>query len=467
MATAGQFSPASGCSQRIEAALRQCIGASPGLTSFLAGAGDMGMSSYFASLHRDRHPLSGEAAGAVIEVANLVYPNWNYSVPLPPAGCVSTSFHGGVISEAQSSQSLMLEVLGAAASHAPVLIALQCGVVRLNNETYPRGVWCHRRKLPFFPNDFEQRLTHACEPLSTALVTRFLARARKEGCDVGWLEDPLRETLYELPEAPFVIQASNLNEKLYSRAFQGFANAPRILTLPLEEVTLRYLLRSFERKDLFYRMVFEPDARDLALRTFDGITGAWTDRVRGTQFFTGADKHKDQTALFMDRDRLLGRERTFELALDPYKIEQALIARRIAPGVLLSLLLLRSRGLIFSGGYFQCSYLPRMISAMMRFLGDLGETMSGFGETPTLVSHGMLALSDRQHPASIDSALGRPLHFQRALKAKAEAITVRNGICLNIPQLYRELVARKDQDSELKNLDYPEVFRELGMSDDF
>ncbi len=439
--------------------LDECIRHSPGIEGFLSAYGNQTLKDYFEHLYVD---YSYVAENSVIKrVLDDIFPT-----ELRPkektfiSSRLPTPFHAGVLTEPASFQSILHEAVGAAISKVKSVIVFLCGAVRLNNQTYPRGVFFDSAKVPLFPNDSEQRLSLACEPLTEKMMHRFLNRARKAGLSTGWMEAILNKAMSIAPSERFVRQASLMNYFLFKEALDGLDNSPSIYALPLEDVTSMLLMESFERDDIFSKMCLDPKVREIALKAFDGIQGAWTGKSRGTQFFTASDQKKDQTGVFIENGYLIGREREFRMEMTKQAIIDGLKAHSIAPGVFLSLMLLCDRGHELSGGYMQCSYLPEMSRQMQIFLNELNWRSNKNLIMPQrpIVSYGMISLIRQGMPCSTEFFMENASSMCKVLQDKATRLSVNGAFACNLPQIYHELVPRYERKSHLSAFSYKDAF---------
>lgn len=354
---------------------------------------------------------------------------------------IDTAIHGGLITEPQSFQAASLQAY--ASKGDEVLVILGCTAVRLNTQTFPRGVLYKGKRYPLFRNDDEQKLTYSCPPLTRDLVNRFAKRTADAGVPSEWLLSVIESTpdLFSPKYTRFVEQATLLDKRVLIEAYSAIPEMPKVLILPLEDLSKELLLESFRKKDIFYRMIFDEKMRTDALNTFDDIQGAWKGSVGGNHFFVGANEKGDQTALIVRDGKLVGRDRDFELEISESAITEALKNRKIAPGVFLSLQLLIMHGITPTGGYFQIQYLPKMMNKMDEYLKrhccDCSWTTKVRGD---LLSYGFLFALEGEHPLSIETAVSRPDRFAEILAENAEKLTVREALELNLPALYREIV---------------------------
>lgn len=383
---------------------------------------------------------------------------------------IDTALHAGLITEPAAFQGTVMGAFGASNFGAKVQLSFACSAVRLNNVTYPRGLLIKGKRYPIFRNDDEQRLTFSCPPYDRVMVDRVISNFKKSSISLPWLSDALLQggALLDRSAFPyFVDQTVMVNDYIFSHALQSIKNAPRVVVLPLEDFTRELLLQSFEKRDLFYDIIFHSDVRDKALQVFDHIKGAWTGTALGNQFFVGANEKGDQTALYVDGDYLVGRDREFRLKIEPSEIISALNEKRICPGVFLSLQLLIDHGILPAGGYFQAKYLPEMQQRMSKFLDDFLGKKEASNRICSLafgaVSYGMTYVLDGFSPGGIDLALKDPKSFGELTTSLLSSLTVEQGVMLNLPQVYAETVHKSNQSANLKAISSEAIAKELSL----
>ncbi|GEM_PF-2540368 len=425
--------------------LSEILSANAGLKQVIDEYGNLSLNQYFQKLFTlGRSSISEfalEALGNLCQEHISTCARSAIVEKYAKTSVIDTAIHGGLITEPQSFQAASLQAY--ASKGDEVLVILGCTAVRLNTQTFPRGVLYKGKRYPLFKNDDEQKLTYSCPPLTRDLVSRFAKRTADAGVPSEWLLSVIESTpeLFSPRYTRFVEQATLLDKRVLMEAYSGMPKMPKVLILPLEDLSKELLLESFNKKDIFYKMIFDENMRTDALNTFDDIQGAWKGSVGGNHFFVGANQKGDQTALIVKDGKLVGRDRDFELEISESAITDALKTRKIAPGVFLSLQLLVMHGITPTGGYFQIQYLPKMMSKMDEYLKrhccDCSWTTKVKGN---LLSYGFLFALEGEHPLSIETAVSRPDKFAEVLAENAEKLTVRQALELNLPALYREIV---------------------------
>lgn len=435
----------------------------PGLKNLIDSYGSMPLSEYYTQVfNTEGQTISSFALSAMSSLAEQ-YLGREVDAPIKKVystrSVIDTAIHGGLVTEPQSFQAAAMQAK--ASSGNEVLIILACTAVRLNTQTFPRGVLYRGKRYPLFRNDDEQKLTYSCPPLTKDLVQRFSERTQNAGVNTDWLLSAIESTpeLFDGRFTRFVEQATLLDERLLERAFSKVSNAPKVLILPLEDLTTKLLLKSFEEKDTFFRMIFEEELREDALKTFDDIQGAWKGSVGGNHFFVGANDKGDQTALIVKDGKLVGRDRDFELDLTPEAITEALLSRKIAPGVFLSLQLCVLHGITPAGAYFQIRYLPEMMQRMHDYL-ERYSCCCEWSERikSNLMSYGFLYALEDGEPLSLESAIANPDRFAELLESGSK-MTVKEAFKNNLPAIYREVVPKAEQKETLRKISFKECFQ--------
>lgn len=434
-----------------------------GLKNLIDSYGSMSLNDYYDQVFRSEgQNISAFALSAMSALAED-YLGREVEAPIKKTyssrSVIDTAIHGGLVTEPQSFQAAAMQAHSSLGNE--VLIILACTAVRLNTQTFPRGVLHRGKRYPLFRNDDEQKLTYSCPPLTKELVQRFSERTQSAGVNTDWLLGAIESTpeLFDGRFSRFVEQATLLDERLLEKAFSKIPDAPKVLILPLEDLTTKLLLKSFEEKDTFYRMIFEEELRDDALKTFDDIQGAWKGSVGGNHFFVGANEKGDQTALIVKDGKLIGRDRDFELDLTPEAITEALNSRRIAPGVFLSLQLCVLHGITPAGAYFQIRYLPEMMQRMHDYLERYSCCCEWADRIKSnLMSYGFLYALDDGEPLSLEAAVKNPEQFA-SLLARGAKMSVKRAFINNLPAIYREVVPKAQQEDSLRKITYAECFQ--------
>jgi hypothetical protein len=240
------------------------------------------------------------------------------------------------------------------------LLVLAGSLVPLDNSHYPRGFLLPTEGVPpgrlnLHPQRVRKdavALTEAVTPPGTPDAAAFVERF------------PFLRPAFERPAA-YRSYAHQLSECM-ERIAREWYRAGVLVVRPLEDVAATVLAELLERRDaVLERALFDEAARRRLLRRLDGVFGAWAGG-RGTVLFWG----RDATRVERLRDageRLVGERVSVPLRREA--IAEALRARRVFPGVFLSLLAVSYLpGVPIAGGPRQLTYYV----AMIRALDELG-----------------------------------------------------------------------------------------------
>ena len=444
--------------------LCECFVERPQLMPVLRDMGGWSLEEYGSHLVSNEGSISDTLRAILTELAMSRYGSIaadHLRTLLTTLNSIDTAGHGGVLSEDTLVQGHLIASYGGASKGQSGYISLACGVVPMNNSTWPRGFYVQGKRESIFPKSFDKVAYHECRGFS------------KEQIEKGIKESPLHsgkhlifetidgiDHIYE--QESFPAQVSMINRALWKRAFTHLPHQSELFSFMLEEVTAKLVLHSIENNGILAQMILNRELRDEVLECFNGLPGSWAhDTKRGTDFFWRRSGDFREASLWCEGERFIphGAE---PFAIDADILCDKLRSGEIVPGVFLSLLSLLVNGARCLGGYHQIWYLPEYRTRLSRLAEQGTSAGSTFAMTllPLLsrvlavnMSYGpVFALDDQEPgPASIDLYLRRP-ELAAEIPQLLRTTTVVKGCALNLKRWYGEIVPKEKREATLNSL---------------
>ncbi|BBB27614.1 hypothetical protein [Amphritea japonica] len=316
-----------------------------------------------------------------------------------------TTNHHGVDFFAQSVQGSMLFGLAKrqveGISTIPVF---SCANIPLDNVTYPRGallygtdcsdeVWPLR--IPFFSNKLRRQPVAWVKTLDSNMMKPVLKRIgdlAAQGVDASLTESLLQligdDYLSEEAQAQqsYSAQSVILNARIWSRLFTASANMPQLVTIELEKLTQKLLLRDLQNSGSLATLLFDNRLISKLYQRLNGVAGCWNKGLleqrwqgrsdsekkqvpgSGTFCFWGVDKRFRRIPLMLMEDsgqRILcgcddnGVE--YRYSIEAESLAEAISQGQLMPSIFSCFLTISlARGVTCLGGYYQADYLPQM-----------------------------------------------------------------------------------------------------------
>lgn len=442
------------CIESASGMLEQIVRNRPFFWKFLQTTSpDLTVGDYSLDLMDGQSKMSPQFLSAFSDTLHRYLPHSELPSILPPV--IDTSLHGGILSQPGAVQACLLDGLGARHLDIPVTLALGCGVIPLNNSTWPRGFWTRNQKESIFRNRMDKLLVHFCPPFTH----QWLYGEQRHDVDMRrrkWLIDIVESIpgIFDPSVFPtFRSQYTVINHELWSRTAVGVLGLPPMFMLPLEDVTTRLILEDLKHDGWLSYFLSDEGRRAAFLEAFEGVQGAWSGK-RGTHLFWGINRKRYQTQLRVSDGRLEGEDNDFVISPDAVieRIEQ----QTLAPGVLLSLLMLSYHGVHCLGGINQTTYLPHMTSRAARLFAsyNLHEESACMSSVPgALLSQGPVVLLDQDVPAGMDTLVTTDAKIlSDVFHRNAASRSVINSLLLDLPSLYRDCVTPAEQDPLLRQV---------------
>jgi hypothetical protein len=268
-------------------------------------------------------------------------------------------------------------------------------------------------------------------------------------------------------ETSYAFQVCRLNAALWERAMPAPTGMPRLLYLPLETITAELLAASLgDAGDPLAAMLCDREARELALATFSGVRGAWSD-AGGAHFLWGMVGKGRLVPLRLSGAELRGEG--VRLELTPEAVAASLAAGTVVPGSLLQLLALLLNGFRCLGGANQIDYLPAMLERLAIYNRRLGFAFPSAIHGRDFICGPLFwlrreAATGRPVFGSLDAFLAAPQRSQAETDAAVRSVSLRTATLLGTLALYRDIVPKAEREPALEDLDPALVAREAGLT---
>lgn len=449
----------------------RCFEERPQLIPILRDFGSLSLASYGKSLISQNGTLSPVLRKILSEIVAERFGRELSSVTsdtFAKISSIDTAGHGGVLSEDTLIQGHLIGARAIKESGYKLLLTLACGVVPMNNSTWPRGFFVQGERESIFPKSFDRIGFYEC----SAFTKDQLIKSKSSEAS------PRKKAVIEFIEAipgifeheTFATQTSIINHLLWMECFERRGEFPEFVQLLLEEVTSQLVIHSIETNDYIAQILFSLSIRTKVLERLSGLPGTWNlETKKGTHFFWAAAGDFRNASLWVEGDVLRGKK---DYRLTPDEILSGLKSRELVPSVFLSLLSLLKNGVRCLGGYHQVYYLPEYRDRLKRIRDEepeLGKVMTEEDNRNLCcmnlinLSYGPVYLVDDENPnqfAFIDSFLLNPERAAEAWKSLDEVTLLRASV-LNLKRWYQEIVPKSSWDKDLKGVSIDQIFSDL------
>lgn len=363
----------------------------------------------------------------------------------------ATADHHGPLSHYYFLHSHCLAAAAAPERYCHVVMATSN--VSLGNSSYPRGFVGHslRRgapqvvRLPILKAAVRQRPVYRHPPFGEGELVRLERNPAWDDLPKG---DVVRSQVLDLLRQGDLLEAQTysdqmtvLNRSLW-RAI--WPEGPALVYLDLEEVVVSLLLGSSgEVGGAVYRLLFDPEVREAAVRLLDGVPGAYASLSgKGSVFFWHLEPSSGRRkALTLVGNRLVTRDGSFSVELRPEAVTSGLRRGALVPTTALSLLAVSvDAGLVCTGGFSQTTYLAQLREAYRTLFGEpplpahLASVLGG-----DLLAFFSGSGLDRYPLAILDVLGGSPFDLPELARTKVREVTVEETLLPLLPELYRML----------------------------
>jgi len=405
-------------------------------------------------------------------------------------------------------------ILDTSSDSIPVIPVLACGIVPLNNVTFPRGIALAREievsispesktktflKVPIIPGKFSQSMVSAVGPITKNMVSKAQRVAEKlfhEGVILESENKVIMSLLGEeysntavLSQPDYSDQAVMLNRRVWRRIFASAIQRgmPDMAYLEMERVVSALLEKDIiDSESLMHNILFDPLLRTDILDRLDGERGCWDHQklVRlskcngnhhpgseafrgcGTEFFCFVDDKGRRVPSMLSRNgspptlRGVTPGKDISLPFTPDALCNGLRERRLIPSLFSSFATLAfARGLKCIGGFMQVDYLPAMQRSLCRALESRGlyDWAQNVAQVPTanFVTGINVALSvypdGAVKPAGAVELIAGGGLTEKDLE-KIKEISVYESSISGLLESYSEVVLDKNQNKDLLSL---------------
>lgn len=417
---------------------------------------------------------------------------------LKKAYFVSTADHHGPICDPyfiNSNLVTALTLINQKDADLKNIIALSCGSISVDNDTFPRGLTFHSiangelnlQRLAFFSSHERPSLVCLLRAYGKVELDKIKKSAfdfRKSDkiteADFAKINNVIAE-VYEQDEpmkmTSYAEQITITNYKMWKKFFHhGSEGMPDLIYLELEDIVARLLVEHHLFKDtVINHFLFDEKYHNLAIRYFDGIIGAFsTNDQSGSYLFWATPKgERYRLSLKKEGNFLVSHDGAYRLELTPAAIRQALEAKEIIPGMMLDFIILSFfYGLKCLGGFSQVNYLTEMKQAYLKIMREFNyeaeikmcETVQTkeLGEDLTIAymgnSSGKVVLA-----TGLDLILYGDETTWDILVEEANSITLEEAVNPMFPSFYRVAYSEHERDFSLMAIQSYDITRITGL----
>ena len=288
-----------------------------------------------------------------------------------------------------------LPYVGARKKFGRNLVVFSFASVSMNNASgYPRGLILHGGeagekdliKIPIFPDKVKMRTVYGMEPFNTSDIEKarkFLMEKVREGAigkkraeqvDAELLSEFAKEEILNCDD--YAQQITKLNYSFWPKFFAD-SDVPNLIYIEAETMVREILIQEvlLDSACILSEMFFDKKVRDLFLKYFDGVPGAFSAKDEwGTYFFWTFDEKGHRVSLVVEGDKLISKNKNLEVDLTAEGLTEALKSKKIFPSMMTVYMVLSLHyGFKCLGGFSQVHDLTRMKEALMHVLVEMGE----------------------------------------------------------------------------------------------
>lgn len=423
-------------------ALKACIQKRPQLAYLLKNYSKFSLSDYASHLLTSKSKCSETFKGIVLEELKPFFSNQiieRARSSLESVSSVDTAAHGGIISEDCTLQEYLMLSKDAIQKKIPVFFSFACGVIPMNNLTWPRGFYFNGERISLFSKSFDRVAFHECPAL-----TRDQIETRLKDQSIPQDAKNILEFIAQLPNIydyrSFFEQCTLINYSLFEGTFNHDSRNASCIQLMLESITKRLLIHELQNEGEVAQLLFDTSRIPHLIDKLSDLPGTWNKELsKGTFLFWHRSGDFRAASVFLKDSQLVGQK--IAIAYTREEILSAVSKGELVPSVFLSLLLLLKHGVRSVGGYHQCWYLPQYIDNLrkiyqLEFLQkisceDLIQIGYGFGFYPSKTGSQMLA--------GLETFFGNPVSVQDA-EERLPSSTVENALKYSLKRWYAEIV---------------------------
>lgn len=296
---------------------------------------------------------------------------------------LSSADHHGLLNHKLLYNSNLLYSLIIKQLELPYVIVLTSGTISLLNKSHPRGFYFKSNKFNFFNKKssnvpiylFNNNITVKQKEIDSIIpdYPKNLLTSDEENFLNFLFFDFLK--IQDITNDNFSDQISILNHKIWDCYFDKSVNDnyPKIIYLQSNEIINKCFIKELSNKtSIIYKILFEPEIRNLYIKNFYGIPGCWGDKS-GSHFFWEVSGTKKLRPLRYEEssNSLIGSTQSFYL--DKTTIIKKLSNREILPTLFFDFLIITYlQGYMALGGFNQIEYLSKMQQAHVKTLREIG-----------------------------------------------------------------------------------------------
>lgn len=429
--------------------------ARPQLKNFLTRSSALTLEQYGSSLFTAESKISTTLSAIISSKVAKLFGDTagaRATTSLTRLSNIDTSSHGGIFSEDTTVQSHLMIASGATTHQSTALVSLACGVVPMNNATWPRGFFRRGERESLLPKSYDRVAVHECGAFTKAHLAKRVNDSTLDSCTKR-IYSIIEQVPHLFEQQYFFEQVSLINAALWQQGctMSGVTDFYHIL---LEDITAALVIKSIEENDTLSQLIFCEKDRPQLLELFANLPGTWSlDKKKGTFLFWASTGDFRAASVWPSADgtQLITSKRSIPYTADA--IKAALISKELVPSVFLSLVSLLSHGVRPSGGYHQIAYLPEYGARLESFAKDRQSVRCprflGQMQTADLfqLGYGFTFIKDalsRTGFAGIDALICEPLsreEYQRQLSTT----TVAASLVHNTKRLFSEIVPKHQQ----------------------
>lgn len=350
---------------------------------------------------------------------------------------------------------------------SPDIVTLSTGNVPVNNALFKRGISFADKHINLFTRNEYNRLVLSQDNMQLRLSELATSTKNKEALKNKGMKEFSEDEVSFLKEIDENVIAKHSVSGTYSDqcTIWDYYLWERLVDQDLRDKLLRLFVIQGEDLDaqflidiiqnhhdsFVYRMIFEEEIRNLAIKMFDGIYGCWNlENHSGTMLFFTLNDRGERVDLWLDGNALKDKTGNFTLSLNDESVIGGLKNRTLYSSILTTFSMIAFwAGVKCLGGVNQIRYLTDYKNTLVELLDRIGDKDKDFVASVDLLGVNTFSVFFKKIDVKIKELYAFDVFFQGGISKEyldnMGYLTVRDVLLPSLPFFYTVSVPEKDK----------------------